>query len=66
MLVTTWSADMRLDMIEEVIRPTLSHELAWLATAMPSMRTAEHMPEVDFELELERVVVELVEDDDDE
>jgi hypothetical protein len=62
LLVTVWPQRMRLEMIESVIKPTLSHGLAWLATAFPSIRVSENMPEVDFELE--RVVVEPVEDDD--
>jgi hypothetical protein len=64
LLVTVWSEQMRLEDIEIVIRPTLALGLLWLATAFPSSRTAEHMPEVDFQLE--RVVVELVHDDDEQ
>ena len=47
-------------MIETVIRPSLGAGLQWLATALPSMRDAEHMPEVDFVLQ--RVVIEPVEE----
>jgi hypothetical protein len=63
LLVTVWPENDRLDAIEAVIKPTLSAGLIWLATAFPSVRVAEHMPEVDFELE--QVVIEPVEDDDD-
>jgi hypothetical protein len=62
LLVSVWTEQMRLEDIERVIRPTLARGLLWLATAFPSSRTAEHMPEVDFQLE--RVVVDLVHDDD--
>jgi hypothetical protein len=64
LLVTTWPEQMRLESIEAVIRPTLALGVAWLATAFPSTRVAENMPEVDFELE--RIVMEPIEDDDDE
>jgi uncharacterized protein DUF4265 len=64
LLVTVWPETHRLDTIETVIKPTLAHGLIWLATAFPSVRVAEHMPEVDFELEY--VVIEPVEDDEDE
>ena len=63
LLVTVWSQELRLEAIESVIRPSLSHGLMWLATAFPSVRVAENMAEVDFELE--RVVVALVEETDD-
>jgi hypothetical protein len=62
-LVTVWSQELRLEAIESVIRPSLSLGLMWLATAFPSVRVAENMPELDFELE--RAVVELVEETDD-
>ena len=64
LLVTVWPEQMRLEAIEVVIRPTLAQGLAWLATAFPSARVAENMHEVDFELE--RVVVEPVEETSDE
>jgi hypothetical protein len=64
LFVTVWPQRMRLEMIESVIKPTLAHGLAWLATAFPSIRDAEHMPEVEWELE--RVFIEPVEDDDEE
>ncbi len=64
LLVTVWPQGMRLEAIESVVRPSLSHGLMWLATAFPSVRVAENMGEVDFELE--RAVVELVEEPDDE
>ncbi len=64
LLVTVWPEQLRLEAIESVVQPTLSLGLAWLATAFPSVRVAEYMPEVDFELQ--RVVVEPVEETDDE
>jgi hypothetical protein len=64
LLVTVWPQQLRLEAIESVIQPTLALGLAWLATAFPSVRVAENMPEVDFELQ--RVVVEPVEETDDE
>jgi len=62
MLVTTWSEQLRLEAIEAVIKPTLARGLTWLATEFPATRVAANMPEIDFQLE--RVVLELVEDDD--
>jgi hypothetical protein len=64
LLVTVWPEQMRLEAIEVVVRPSLALGLLWLATAFPSLRVAENMPEVDFELQ--RVVVEPVEETDDE
>jgi hypothetical protein len=64
LLVTVWPEHMRLEVIESVIQPTLPAGLIWLATAFPSVRVAENMPEVEFELE--QVVVELVEETDDD
>jgi len=51
LLVTVWPQQLRLEAIESVIQPTLPLGLAWLATAFPSVRVAENMPEVDFELQ---------------
>jgi hypothetical protein len=62
MLVTTWSEQMRLEAIEVVIQPTLSRGLTWLTTEFPATRVAANMPEIDFQLE--RVVLEPIEDDD--
>lgn len=64
LMVTVWPEGHRLDQVEAVIKPTLAHGLIWLATAFPSIRDAEHMPEVEWELE--RVFIEPVEDDADE
>jgi hypothetical protein len=61
--VTVWPEGFRLDQIEAVVRPTLDVSLIWLATAFPSIRDAEHMPEVEWELE--RVFIEPVDDDED-
>ena len=64
LLVTVWPEDFRLDTIETIIKPTLAAGLIWLATAFPSVRNAEHMPEVDFELE--QMMIEPYDDPEDE
>src|SRR3954453_22976037 len=61
LLVTVWPEGHRLEQIEGVIKPTLAHGLICLAPAFPSIRDAEHMPEVEWELE--RIFIEPVEDD---
>jgi hypothetical protein len=61
LLVTVWPEGHRLDQIESVLKPTLGLGLIWLATAFPSIRDAEHMPEVEWELE--QVFIEPIEDD---